>query len=351
MKVLPVLKFSNISFKSDKNAEKINVEHVNPPAKPLKQSNMAYDDPLLNWPIRGLAFTNDIGAAIMDLAPVLGKLLWVPALMYFGADIYDKYKTDEREYSPSAHRGLKQAIFQACASVICPIIVVHNGQKIASQIGKLNNNKNNLSLQLREEIDTYTVNMLKRRSLKKYENNIEGFKDEYNRFLSRHLNDYSKSTKTKNPFRIIFRLIFGSKHRENIPENTLRNTLEYADKNIDEIFKIREDLLNNVKPESFSNKQMKNFQKTKAAFSRDTNTIEGYLEDAVKDALKHNQKKKIYNTKLRKTLGGFVALALTIKFIDTFVEKHIIDAVVEPKLENFSNKKTMAQFAHEKQTI
>ena len=335
MKLLPV---TNNSFK---NNEKMTS------AKAIKQAHSPYDDPLLNWPIRGLAFTNDIGAAIMDLAPTLGKLLWVPALMYFGADIYDKYKTDEKEYSPSAHRALKQAIFQTCASVILPIVVVHNGQKIASQIGKLNNDNNNLSLQLREEIDNYTTNMLKRRSLKNYANNTESFKQEFNKYLSRHLHDYSKSTKTKNPIKIILRLIFGAKHKENIPKNTLKNALVYADKNIDEIFEIRQKLLNNERPEGFSNKQMKYFNRTKENFSKDTNTIEGYLEDAVKATLKKRQKSRIFKTKLKKTAGGFVALALTIKFIDTFVEKHIIKGVVEPRLDNFENKKSISQFSQE----
>ena len=316
--------------------------------KSVKQAHTPYDDPLLNWPVRGLAFTNDIGAAIMDLAPTLGKLLWVPALMYFGADIYDKYKTDEREYSPNAHRALKQAVFQACASVIFPIIVVHNGQKIASQIGKLNNNKNNLSLQLREEIDTYTVGMLKRRSLKNYADNTDGFKEEFNRYLTRHLGDYSKSTRTRNPLKIMMRLIFGAKHKEIIRENTLKNALAYADKNIDEVFEIRSSLLKNEKPKSFSDKDMRIFNKTKEVYSGDKDTIEGYIEDAVKNSLKRSQRKKIYNTKFRKTIGGFVALALTIKFIDTFVEKHIIERVVEPRLDNFGNKKNLSQFLYEK---
>ena len=335
MKTLPI---TNTNFKNNSNSAS---------KKNVKQVHAFYEDPLLNWPIRGLAFTNDIGAAIMDLAPTLGKLLWVPALMYFGADVYDKYKTDEKEYSPSAHRALKQAIFQTCASVIFPIIVVHNGQKIASQIGKLNNNNNNLSLQLREEIDKYTTDMLKRRSLKNYEKNINGFKEEFNRYLSRHLYDYSNSTKTKNPLKIVARLIFGAKHKENMPENTLRNALVYADKNIDEIFEIRSKLLKNEKPAEFSDKQMRYFNKTKENFSHDQDTIEGYLEDSVKASLKKRQQNRIFKTKLKKTVGGFIALALTIRFIDTFVEKHIIKGVVEPRLDGFDNKKNMAQFSQE----
>ena len=39
-----------------------------------------------------------------------------------GADIYDKYKNDQTEYSPSSHRGLEQAIFQGMASIFLPLV-------------------------------------------------------------------------------------------------------------------------------------------------------------------------------------------------------------------------------------
>ena len=61
-----------------------------------------YNDPLMQWPVRGMAFTNDIGAAIMDIAPKAGTAFWVPALMYFGADIYDKYKEFRRTVTRNA---------------------------------------------------------------------------------------------------------------------------------------------------------------------------------------------------------------------------------------------------------
>ena len=172
-----------------------------------------YSDPLLKWPLRGLAFTNDIGAAVMDIAPNIGLALWIPALMYFGADIYDKYKSDEKEYNPSGKRAFKQAVFQACASVALPIVVVHAGQKVASKFAE-NYSKDGLSLQLKEEVDQFTINMLKRRKLKDYENNPSKFKSEFNEHIKLHLIDMGNSRKTKNPLKILGRWIFGSKHDE-----------------------------------------------------------------------------------------------------------------------------------------
>lgn len=45
--------------------------------------------------MRGLGYTNDIGVAISEIAPTASRLFWVPSLMYFGADVYDKYKIRE----------------------------------------------------------------------------------------------------------------------------------------------------------------------------------------------------------------------------------------------------------------
>ncbi len=302
----------------------------------------AYKDPLLCWPLRGLAFTNDIGAAVMDIAPSLGMGLWVPALMYFGADIYDKYKSDEKEYEPSGKRAFKQAVFQACASVVLPIVVVHNGQKAASLLGR--NSKNGMSLQLQEEVDKFTVDLLKRRRLKDYENDKEGFKKEFNKHLQNHLQDTENSRKTKNPFKILGRWIFGSKHGEKITEDKLQKVVKYSNKNIDEMFEIRDDLLNNKQPKKLSKKLMKLYEETRSNFSKDTNTIEGHVEDAIKATLKRRQRDKLFNTKLGKTLGGFVALGVSIKFIDHFVEKYVIEKLVAPGLDNIEVNENGVQF-------
>ena len=54
-----------------------------------------YVDPLIKWPMRGAAFTNEIGEALRTLIGNYATLTWVPALLYIGADIYDKYKNDQ----------------------------------------------------------------------------------------------------------------------------------------------------------------------------------------------------------------------------------------------------------------
>ena len=93
-----------------------------------------YVDPLANWPMRGLGYTNDIGVAISEIAPTASRLFWVPSLMYFGADVYDKYKNKGNKYDPNGPRAFSQAVFQAFASIILPATFGHIGQSAFSQI-------------------------------------------------------------------------------------------------------------------------------------------------------------------------------------------------------------------------
>ena len=79
----------------------------------IPQQSKKYDDPLMKWPTRGLAYSNELGAALSEIAPTLGTLLWFPAMLYFGADIYDKYKNDKTSYNPNAKRGTQQEIGRA----------------------------------------------------------------------------------------------------------------------------------------------------------------------------------------------------------------------------------------------
>ena len=121
------------------------------PQKETKQQQ--YSDPLMKWPVRGLAYSNELGAAISEVAPKLGTLLWFPAMLYFGADIYDKYKNEKTSYDPNAKRGTEQAIFQLLASVLMPTGAVIAGQKAASAMGVMG--KTGLSLQTQEEVTNF----------------------------------------------------------------------------------------------------------------------------------------------------------------------------------------------------
>lgn len=323
--------------RNDKTADTIEISH--------KKKNDSYKDPLLKWPLRGLAFSSDIGVAIMDIAPNAGLALWIPTLMYLGADVYDKYKTEEKEYQPSGKRAFKQAMFQACASVALPFVAIHNGQKAASWIGR-STTKEKMSLQLKEEVDQFTINMLSRRKLSDYKDNIQGFKTEFNEQMKLHLVDMENSRKTKNPFKLLFRWVFGSKHGEKLDEKTLKKVEEYSNKNIDEMFEIRTSLLTDKKSEKISDKLLKLFDTQKYSFATDKKAIEAPVESAVKEVLKQRQKNRLFKTKIWKSVGGFVALGASIKFIDKFSEEFLLEKVIEPSIDNFQVKREFAKFTN-----
>lgn len=304
-----------------------------------------YQDPLMQWPARGLAYTNEFGAVISDIAPKLGTLLWFPAMLYFGADIYDKYKNEKTSFSPDAGRGTEQAIFQLLASVILPTASVIGGQKTASILGAFG--KTGLSLQSREELINFMQEFMSRRHLDKYnEGNYSAFKEHFrNSLVTKHEN-LIREHKVKNPIIFFKDALFGRRHPESLAMSHKDKVLKYADENIDEMFKIYEDLANNQKPQKFSNKMWNKFNKLKNKYANDPDYAKTHVRDAAEEIIKKYQKSKIMNNKMLKTIGGFVALGLAIKPIDKFVENVVIKKVVQPNLQNVFTKNDIEQNKH-----
>lgn len=296
-----------------------------------------YDDPLTEWPARGLAYTNEIGAAISEVAPKTGLLLWVPALLYFGADIYDKYKNDKDSFDPSAKRGTKQAIFQLLASVILPTAAVKLGQKSASGLAGISG-KHGLTLQSQEELHRFTIDYIKQNKLHNYADKQDEYYTKFAEKLANHIDETKKENKFKNSAKIIMNWLFNKEQPEAVTHPTSEKIKAFTKANIEQIFKIREELMQDKKPAEFSNKLYQKFRQVEHEFA----TTAGYVGDAKEDAAKHViklfQEKQIFNNKLLKTVGGFVALGLLAKPIDTFVEHFVIDKVVEPGLTMLEKK-------------
>lgn len=295
-----------------------------------------YKDPLTNWPMRGLAFTNDVGAAVMDIAPALGMALWVPALMYFGADIYDKYKNDKQSYDPSARRGLKQAMFQAFASILFPIATVHGGQKIASRIGELAGNK--VSLQTQEAVINHHIEYMSNKKLQPSQEHVSEYKDLYQRRLNNYLDEKARLKKTKNPVKIFFNILFGTNHYETPTAKRKERIFDFVNGRIDELFATRAKLMAGEKPDKMSEKMFQSFKNKKAEYIKTAENVDEATQMAAKDILKQIEHNKIFKIKLKKSIGGFVALALLIKPIDKFVENIIIKKIVEPGLDRLHRK-------------
>lgn len=261
-----------------------------------KKKEKKYKDPLANWPMRGLGYTNDIGVAINEIAPTAARLFWVPALMYFGADVYDKYKNKGNKYDPNAQRAFSQAVFQAFASIILPTVFGHAGQSVFSQIDKYCGER--LSTNAKEQ--TY-------------------------RFINNHVSEHEISQKDRDINKVL-------QNFENSFNIFFKDKKEYyAGRNI--FSKIYDKTLANCKHGAIANsneERLKNFAKKE--FENILSTCNN------SEFLKKHIDKKILKLKSWKSLGSFTALLLTVKPIDLFTENVIIKKCVEPQVERFNSK-------------
>ncbi len=128
------------------------------------------DDPYMKWPLRGLAYTNELGEIVRPMSGLAANLLWVPSIAYIGADVMDKYKHNEKsEDDPSKGRAAKQLSFQMLASVILPTAVVKAGQKITDSFSALTGNK--LSLSHKEQYSEKIMESMEKGTYTKYMDN------------------------------------------------------------------------------------------------------------------------------------------------------------------------------------
>lgn len=305
-------------------------EQKDPELSSSEKKKKKYNDPLNKWPLRGLAYSNELGAAISEIAPKLGWILWFPAMLYFGADIYDKYKNDKTSYNPDTARGTSQAIFQLLASVVLPTGAVITGQKIASIAGSTG--RSGLSYQTQEEISEFSIGFMQRRKLAKFQDNIPKYKEEFFTSLNNQMSEDLRSTKNKNPLKIFTNYIWNRRHPEAMALSTKDKVHAFAEEGIDRMFKIRESLIKDEKPQEFSDSMFKKFQKYKLKFAQNPEYKQYNVEYAAKEILKDFETAKIMKAKMGKTIGGFIALGLAIKPIDMFVENVIMKKYIDPNL-------------------
>lgn len=268
-----------------------------------------YSDPLMKWPLRGCAFSNEVGEALRPIIGDIATLSWIPALMYIGADVYDKYKNDQNEYSPNSRRCLKQAVFQGMASVFLPLVAVKAGQNVFSQFGKMTDDK--ISINVKEKIATTAENFIADGKMRAYDGKDSECVRDFMGRVSNQL-DYSKQKRSlKNCLKI-----FNTDKQEKV------NT--YAEKTIRDLIKMRKDIL---KPNT-------EFKSGKW-YSAYVNALKGGQTEsvAIKSVLSKYQNSKLMSSKFIKTIGGFVALGIAIKPIDHFVEEILIGKYVGPEID------------------
>lgn len=342
-------------------------------------------DPLQEYPMRLAAYTNEVGAALSPL-PVIGTKLfalsWVPALLYFGADIYDKYaKGRENDYSaPSRRNAVQQATFQALASVVLPTAAVFLGQDVASRI-YARTSKDKLDVRVKEEI----IEELKRDI---NQNKLRKFRKEFDEILAKNQNasideilqlDSVKEIK-KNFARDMFNDIKSEsdfiKHQKKTSNifTKIRNIFRHSDKDCKNISKVPSDIFES-KIMPYLEKQVERAVDTRIRLQRALNadgTVNKYAVEVDPKLLKKAQKilkdnirnrnisdknnfviketitrmmnKHSFRLSSIKIAGGFIALGLLAKPIDKFVEHVVISKFVAPKLDKLAGFKKYDDF-------
>ena len=285
-----------------------------------------YKDPLMSWPLRGAAFTNEVGEA---LRPVIGNyatLSWAPALLYIGADIYDKYKNNQTEYSPNSKRGLKQAIFQGSASILLPLIAVKAGQNLFSQFGKFAEDK--VTYNVKENVSKLAENFIANGQMHAFAGREEDCVKTFVDRVKNQLDFNEQEVASKNPFKKLWIKIEEGTNKIFKYNHDLR-VERYSEKVIKELIDLRKNLLN-PKGEF---KNSKEYIEYKEALKQ------GMTENvAIKSVLNKFQQKNMLKGKIVKTIGGFIALGLAIQPIDRFVEETLIGKYVGPQIDNLKTK-------------
>ena len=284
-----------------------------------------YNDPLnKNWMV-GLSFSNELGAAVYEIAPKLSQILWIPPLMYLGADIYDKYKNDKNSFNPSRSRAVEQAIYQGLSSFVLPTAAIIAGQKITSPLGKLANH--GLSVNSKEATITHMNNAIDQ-CVGDMFNDKKQFKEFFLTSLENKIRACHNEKANDHWWK---RIIKQSNGHYALAGSKKQKIMAYARENIDTLIKIKEDLQANRKPAEISTKTFRKYMADYPVLKQTYGTK--YANNALRYSLKTYENKLLFRNKLLKTTGGLVALVLSYKPIDTFVKKVIMPKYIDPGLD------------------
>ena len=283
-----------------------------------------YRDPLMKWPLRGAAFTNEVGEALRPLIGGYATLTWVPVLMYIGADVYDKYKNDETEYNPNSRRLLKQAIFQGLSSILLPIAAVKIGQGLFSQFGRLTKDK--ITTNSKETVSKVAEDFIANGQMRAFHNKDAECSQVFLDKVHNRIDFKRYSESSKNPITKFFNKIEAKIFKPN-PELLDR----YAKSTINDLIETRKKILNPTDE----------FKKTQVYKDYSHFLSKGQTSNvAIKSALINSQQRKMLKGRVVKTIGGFIALGLAIKPIDNFVENILIGKWVGPGIDKIEPKKS-----------
>lgn len=294
-------------------------------APKVKTEERKYKDPLNSWGIRALMYSTEVGATVNEIAPNLTLTLWAPAFMYLGADIYDKYKNDKNEFSPSSKRGLKEVIRQSLTFFILPSAATILGQKLTSPIGKYISDK--LSINAKDGVYRHSKNVIEQ-CLPEDLNDRQRFYNIMQTSVNNQIDNLNEIRKTEGPLNKFYKYLTG--YFAMADEN--QSKLHYfTKKNAENIFDLKEKLKNNVCDKNIPKRVYKKYktilQETQKVYGNDNS------EYAIKTALKEYQNHLIVKNKVLKTLGGVISCLLFTQPISYLVNKILMPKYITPGME------------------
>lgn len=358
-----------------------NSQSIKPPRtvkqQSFKQKNIEpktkQEDPLSEYPLRLFAYTNEVGAAlnpIPGIGPKLFMLSWVPALMYFGADIYNKFVQGEKgDYTKSSkNMAIRQSVFQGLASVILPTVAVIAGQNVASKLSK-HFSKDKMTVSQKEDILAEIKRDINQDKLRNYRNSISQILDANQNKSLEEIKKLDEIKKIKSSFftevyhdlqiesetlrqhrensgfgKKIFEFIFtphrDCEHVSRIKKENFETIVKpYLEAQVDKLVDKRIELqrvLNhdgtlNAKSGEIGSTTLNKIQKllNKNLANRNISDKNSFV---VKECVLSSIQKTELKLSTIKIAGGFVALALLAKPIDHFVEHILIGKFLTPAL-------------------
>lgn len=295
-----------------------------------KADEPKYKDPLNSWAISALTYSSEIGATVNEIAPKLTFALWVPSFMYLGADIYDKYKNDKNEYSPSSKRAVKESIRQALTFFILPSAATIIGQKLTSPIGKLISGK--ISINARDSIYRHTNSAIEQATEENFRTK-ENFKEFLNKSVENHIQELENDRKQGNILKKAYRYLTGYFA---LADTDSAKVHAYITTNAEKIFEIKEKLKQGITdksiPTSVTEKYKNTLKNAKQLFGQDQTNM------ALKNALQNYQNHLIVKNKILKTLGGVASCLLFTQPIGYLVNKILMPQYITPGI-NLINEK------------
>lgn len=322
----------NNRFNGLENFRSVRTAERNENKNESKKVKIAKDDPYMKWPLRGMAYTNELGEIIRPMNGLMANLLWVPAIGYIAADVADKYKNNpEGEKEPSKRRAAKQLSFQMLASVILPTVAVKAGQKLTNVISSKGSKP---SINDRQTITNSIIDSMDKGSHEKFVDAATGLVDREK--YSKHIisNFASKEQHAKSGGKMfgflkpVYELIkkpFNSSSNSDSIGNYVRET-------VDNVMDMRESLLEGEKPAKVSEKLFNTFVKD----LKGADVVK--KESAAFNIIKKAQDKKLFKNNALKSLGGLIALSIMMKPIDHFVEHVLIERCISPAIDYIGKK-------------